>query len=179
MLQTERLDLHRPSLADLPELHALYSDPRVWTHFPSLRHTVIDQTRSMLERWMHDWDTDGLGNWIVRERDRPELVGHCGCAVRDGAWWNLGYRFSPSVHGRGYASEAARAAVEEARRLRPELPVVAYLLEHNEASARVAQKVGLDLRHRAPDTGNPDPDAIRLVFADRPLDDTSLNHVLG
>ena len=52
--------------------------------------------------------------------------------------------------------------------------MVAYLLEHNTASAAVARRVGLELRHRAPDAGNPDPAAIRLVLADRPLDEEQL-----
>jgi RimJ/RimL family protein N-acetyltransferase len=45
--------------------------------------------------------------------------------------------------------------------------VVAYLLEHNHASRRTAERSGLQLRWRGPDAGNPDPDAVRLVHADR------------
>jgi RimJ/RimL family protein N-acetyltransferase len=47
--------------------------------------------------------------------------------------------------------------------------VIAYLVEHNRGSARVAEKLGLELVHRAPDVGNPDPAVMRLVYADRPL----------
>jgi RimJ/RimL family protein N-acetyltransferase len=64
--------------------------------------------------------------------------------------------------------------MEAARAHRPELPIVAYLLEHNTASARVAEKVGLRLVHRGPDAGNPDADAIRLIYADRALDKAAL-----
>lgn len=46
----------------------------------------------------------------------------------------------------------------------PDLPVVAYLLEHNKASERVAQKLRMQLVHRGPDASNPDPAAIRLVM---------------
>jgi hypothetical protein len=38
----------------------------------------------------------------------------------------------------------------------------------------VAEKVGLSLRHSAPDAGNPDPEAVRLVYADRELTDLEL-----
>lgn len=51
----------------------------------------------------------------------------------------------------------------------PDLPVVAYLLEANAASAEVARRLGLELVDRAPDAGIPDPTAVRLVFADREL----------
>ena len=60
-------------------------------------------------------------------------------------------------------------AIDRAREVDPELPVVAYLLEHNHASRRVVDKLGLTLQHRGPDAGNPDPAAVRLVYADREL----------
>lgn len=167
-----RLTLDAPRADDLEDLHRLYSDARTWTHLPSGRFADLATTRSALERWIEDWERDGLGAWVVREQGT--VVGHGGCAVRQHAFWNLGYRFAPEAQGRGLATEVSRAALTAARAARPELPVVAYLLEHNAASAAVARKVGLELRHRAPDAGNPDPAAIRLVFADRPLEEEEL-----
>ncbi|UQN28438.1 GNAT family N-acetyltransferase [Brachybacterium kimchii] len=183
---TERLDLHVPRLSDLPELHALYEDPRVWQHFPQLRHTEERDTRAMLERWIAQWERDGLGTWIVRPRGEDELLGNAGCSLRgavdeaaQGArFWNLGYRFRPESQGQGFAREAAQAAIEAARAAAPEVPVVAFLLEHNEASAALARRLGLVQRHRGPDAGNPDPSAIRLVFSDRELSDEELVETL-
>lgn len=128
----------------------------------------------MLRGWITGWERDGLGQWIVRTRTASAVVGHGGCGVRDVCFWNMGYRFAPAAQGHGYATEVSRAAIRAAREQQPELAVVAYLLEHNLASKRVAEKVGLSLRHRAPDAGNPDPTAIRLIYADRPLDDAEL-----
>lgn len=51
-LTTERLRLDIPTADDLDEMHAIHSDPRVWTHFPTLRHTEPERTRSMLDVWM-------------------------------------------------------------------------------------------------------------------------------
>jgi RimJ/RimL family protein N-acetyltransferase len=82
-------------------------------------------------------------------------------------WWNLYYRFAGSVHGRGYATEMALRAIEAARDVEPARPVVAYLLEHNTASRRTAERLGMRLAWRGPDRPNPDPDAIRLVYVDR------------
>ncbi|MGP9500810.1 GNAT family N-acetyltransferase [Specibacter sp. AOP5-B1-6] len=166
---TEHLVLSRPGTGDVDGLHVICADPRVWTHFPSLRHTDTAQTSAMVEQFMATWDQHGLGPWVARLPGDPAVIGHGGCSVKAGAFWNLGYRLSPEVQGRGLASELSLAAMRQAKQLRPELPVVAYLLEHNAASARVAQKVGLTLVHRGPDAGNPDTNAIRLVYADRPL----------
>jgi uncharacterized protein YdeI (YjbR/CyaY-like superfamily) len=43
---------------------------------------------------------------------------------------------------------------------------------------RVALKLGLERVYRAEDAGNPNPSAIRLVYADRPLRDNQLSVIL-
>lgn len=173
-LSTQLLQLRPPVAADLPELFSLHADPAVWRHLPTSVPTAPTQTAEKLEAWIADWERDGLGTWIVRSAADGALLGHAGCTVRQGCFWNLGYRFSPAAQGRGYATEVSLLAVEAARERRPEVPIVAYLLEPNLASARVAEKVGLRLRHRAPDAGNSDPAAVRLVYADRELSDPEL-----
>lgn len=178
--------LDRPGLHDLDEVFEIYSDPRVWTHFPSGRMVKREEAEAFLLTRIADWEIDGLGTWIVRESEDGPVLGTCGCGVkrmpmadewspdRIEAHWNLGYRFRPEVQGRGYASEISRLAVARAQELKPELSVIAYLLEHNAASQKVAEKIGLSLQHRALDAGNPDPQAMRLVFADRALTGTQL-----
>lgn len=178
-MRTDRLDLAPPQASDAPALYAILGDPRVWTHLPSARHTSLVQTSADVEAWRSDWRRDGLGFWVVRRVGESEVIGYGGCAARADAFWNLGYRFAPASHGQGLATEVALAAIDAARERRPDLPIVAYLLEHNRASARVAERVGLTLRHRAPDAGNPDPTAIRLVYADRALTDPELAATLA
>lgn len=185
---TDRLRLSLPEPDDLDAMFAIYSDPRVWTHFPSLRPTEPERIAAMLGRWADSWRIHGLGSWIVRLRETGEVIGNGGCtmlgaagAVAEGAGgagvgperaarvWNLGYRLSADHHGHGYATEVSRAALAAVAQVAPEVPVIAFLVEHNRASAAVAEKVGLRLVHRAPDVGNPDPAVMRLVYADRAL----------
>lgn len=168
-LRTERLRLDVPGRGDLDGLAEIYRDPRVWTHFPTLRHTSSGQTEAMLDEWIAAWGRDGLGPRIVRGLDDDTVLGHAGCSWRPSGWVNLGYRFAAETHGHGLATEAARVVVVEAVAIWPDAPVVAYLLEHNVASMKVAEKLGMALQHRAPDAGNPDPAAVRLVYADRAL----------
>nr|WP_314141847.1 GNAT family N-acetyltransferase [uncultured Rhodococcus sp.] len=177
--RTSRLDLDEPVATDLDALYAICSDPRSWTHFPSLRHTDPSVTQRMLQGWGEQWHRDGLSTWIVRERGSFTVRGYGGCSKRQNAFWNLGYRLHPDVQGNGYAAEMCEIAVECAHRTRPELPIVAYLLEHNVASARVAERAGLELITRGPDVGNPDADAVRLVYADRSLTADQVDVVLS
>jgi hypothetical protein len=52
--------------------------------------------------------------------------------------------------------------------------VVALLFEHNGASKATAERAGLTLGWRA-GRRHPDSTAVRLIYADRPLDDGRLN----
>lgn len=48
--------------------------------------------------------------------------------------------------------------------------MVALLFEHNGASKATETRAGPGLGWRGPDAGNPDSTAVRLIYADRPLD---------
>ncbi|AEG44629.1 GNAT family N-acetyltransferase [Isoptericola variabilis] len=168
-LTTDRLVLTAVEPSDVDELYALHADPRVWTHFPSGRHTERTQTERDVAAYRADWDRDGVGYWTARQRDDGAFVGVGGVRLRPPGVLNLYYRVDPSHQGLGFATELGRAALDVARRRLPDVPVTAYLLEHNHASRATAERLGLELVWRGPDAGNPDPEAVRLVYADRPL----------
>jgi RimJ/RimL family protein N-acetyltransferase len=171
-VRTGRLRLDAVTDADVDALYRLNSDPAVWWHFPSGRHTERSTTLRLVDRFVEAWARDGLGYWVARCATTGEFLGAGGCMgapsdARSPVVWSLYYRFAPAAHGRGYATELARAAIECARRRRPDLPVIATLLEHNVASRGVAERAGLTLQWTGPDPGN--PDAVRLILADRKL----------
>jgi RimJ/RimL family protein N-acetyltransferase len=165
-VRTIRLDLQAVAMSDLDLIYGLTSDPRVWTHFPSGVHTSREQTEAEMARQVAAWDSGGLADWTARLHDGT-FAGIGGCSINAGAAWNVYYRFVPEVQGRGLATELVQAAQAAARQVRPDLPVTALLLEHNHASRAVAEKSGLQLIWRGPAVGNPDPNAIRLIYADR------------
>ena len=178
VVRTERLELHPPAPGDLDALFAINRDPRVWAHYPSLRPTDPESTRGQIARWREEWAATGLSFWAVREAGGRAVLGYGGCGPR-AAWWNLGYRLSPAVHGRGYAVELAGEAMCRARTVDPGRPIIARLVEHNAASRRVAVKLGMTLAYRALDAGNPDPTAVRLIYTDRTLSAAQLAAVSG
>jgi RimJ/RimL family protein N-acetyltransferase len=178
---TQRLRLTAATLGDLEAMATLHADERVWRHFPTGRHRDVEQTRAFLVERERQWRHDGLGYWVARLREpvgelaAGTVVGIGGCAIPSNVtWWNLYYRLAPDAHGHGLGSELCAAAIRAARRTRPDLPVVAFLLEHNHASKATAERAGLDQVWRGPDTGNPNPGAVRLIYADRSLDEERL-----
>ena len=185
-VRTARLQLDAVVPGDLDEHFALMSDPEVWAHLPSGRHRVPETTAKGIEQTAGHWAADGLGYWTARLRDAlPEaglaagaMVGTGGCARRVGTtWWNLYYRVVRRAWGLGLAAELATAAIDAAHAVDPDRPVVAYLHEHNERSRSRAERSGLQLLWRGPDAGNSDPDAVRLVYADRPLSTELLERI--
>ncbi|TQS43152.1 GNAT family N-acetyltransferase [Cryptosporangium phraense] len=168
VVSTARLALTVPGESDVPDLYELYADPQVWAADPLARHGSVEQTLGMVVRWRSGWAHDGLGMWVARTPG-GELVGIGGCFVRYDVAWNLGYRLRPAFWGRGLAQEIVREAVAAAAELRPDLPMTAYLLEGNLRSQRATERAGLRPVWRGPDAGNPDPRAIRLLYADRDL----------
>ncbi|MGY4859827.1 GNAT family N-acetyltransferase [Cryobacterium sp. AP23] len=171
---TKRLVLTTPVDADIAELFDLHADPRVWKHLPSGRHIERVQTEKLLENYLAGWAENGLDVWVARNRETNLLIGIGGPSLRGERAWNLYYRLAPTAWGQGYAQEIVAAARAATASLGSELPHVALLLEHNEGSRRAAERAGLQLAWRGMDRGNPDPSAIRLVYADRPLSSDEL-----
>jgi len=177
-ITTDRLELSAMTEGDIDLIYSLNSDRRVWAHFPSGVHTSRERTAALVAVQAAAWERDGLGYWTARLLDGT-FAGVGGCSVRDQVAWNVYYRFKPEAQGQGLASELVREACAAAAKVRPDLPITAFLLEHNLASKAVAEKAGLQLAWRGPDTGNPDPAAIRLVYADRELMPDVLAQLLG
>jgi RimJ/RimL family protein N-acetyltransferase len=174
-VRTERLQLDAVTDADLDDMHALSSDPAFWQHDPSGRHTDPVTTAAQLHGFVAAWDRDALGCWAVRLPEDGRFVGVGGATVRSGHVWNLYHRLAPDAQEQGYADELVAAARAAATDVRPELPIVAYLLEDDEPARKVAERAGLQLVWRGPDAGNTDPGAVRLVFADRDLSPDELD----
>ncbi|MFF7635698.1 GNAT family N-acetyltransferase [Kitasatospora sp. NPDC008050] len=141
-VETERLDLRPVHPDDLDALHAINRDPEVWRHQPAGRHAEIAQTRDWIERAVAR-RPEGLSYWTARLRTTGAVVGVGGVQAQGRGHWNLYYRLAPAHWGRGYATELSRAAIDAAHRLRPELPVFAWIHAHNAGSRAVAGRLGL------------------------------------
>ncbi|MFI9269837.1 GNAT family N-acetyltransferase [Kitasatospora sp. NPDC052896] len=139
---TERLELRAVRLDDLDPLHAINSDPDGWRHLPEGRHAEPAVTRDWIERARARW-ADGLSYWVARLRTDGTVVGVGGVQLTGRGYWNLFYRLATAHWGNGYATELSRAALAAAHEHSPEVPVVAWIHQHNAGSRAVAERLGL------------------------------------
>jgi RimJ/RimL family protein N-acetyltransferase len=155
LIRTERLLLRRPRLDDVDGVLEHFSDP-VAMEF--IGEPTSDRAAALaaIERWLARWDADGFGFLAVERRDDGCFLGRVGILVWDTRTWQastlaeagaagqveLGWSFSRAHWGRGYATEAARAArawaFEEARIT----SLISLIHPDNVRSIRVAEKLG-------------------------------------
>ncbi|QRK10932.1 GNAT family N-acetyltransferase [Archangium violaceum] len=147
-IDTERLTLRGHRLENFEEAFALWSDPEV-TRYIGGKPSTREEVWARLLRNVGHWDLMGFGFWVVRERSTGRFVGEVGFADfrRDiepslGDAKEAGWVLSPWSHGKGFATEAVRAALKWAEgRFGPER-VVCIIDPPNEASLKVAHKCG-------------------------------------
>jgi len=143
-LDTPRLSLRELTPDDLADVTRMLNDAEVTRYYPRV-HTVEDSGR-WLRRQLDRYARDGHGLWRVGERSSGAFVGQCGLVAQvvDGnAEIELGYLLTREQWGHGYATEAARAALDWGFRvLRPER-VISLIDPANLASQRVARRLGM------------------------------------
>jgi RimJ/RimL family protein N-acetyltransferase len=155
-IETQRLVLRRYRADDHECVLRLASDPEIfrYSHHGALGS---EESWSMLLRHVGHWAERGWGVFGVEEKETGALVGQAGLSDFrrrlgprfDGAP-EITWSFETSSQRRGYATEAARAALDWYDRAHGPTRTVCLIHEQNAASLRVAEKLGyqeFDRRH--------------------------------
>ncbi len=115
-LDTDRLRLRAYRREDFPALVAMWGDPLVMRHVLG-RASTEEETWARLLRYAGLWPLLGYGYWAVEERRTGRFVGDVGFADfrRDmtpsfGSAPEAGWVLGAWAHGKGFATEAVRAA---------------------------------------------------------------------
>ncbi|WP_326565712.1 GNAT family N-acetyltransferase [Amycolatopsis rhabdoformis] len=142
-IRTARLVLRPFTEADRAAVVAIQTDPATNLFHPSPPDDSAGQI--LFDSWLAHWTEHGYGYCAVREHGHSSVLGLTGVRLRlfrGARVLNLAYRFAPAAWGRGYAAEAAGAAVEWAERELPEIPVVISVNVTNGPSLRVVERLG-------------------------------------
>ena len=161
VLETERLRLRAQRLEDFPAVAAMWADERVTRHTTG-RALAEEETWSRFLRGLGHWALLGFGYWGVEEKSSGQYIGEMGFAdlhrdiqpsVR--GLPEMGWIFAPQVHGRGYATEAVRAALTWGKSHFHSMQPVCIISPGNVASILVAEKCGFRELQRTTYRGDP------------------------
>ena len=146
-IQTQRLLLRPMEITDIDPLLRIFTDPLVITSFgipPFERY----QMKQWVQRNLSHQDEFGYGLFSVILKCNSLLIGDCGLERRDidgEMVTELGYDFLSDYWHKGLATEAARA-VRDYAFMKLRLPgLVSLIRVGNDASKRVAERVGMTL----------------------------------
>jgi RimJ/RimL family protein N-acetyltransferase len=144
---TERLTLRRFAADDVDELTAVFAKPEVW-EFPFGRAFTRDETAAFLTAQIDQYESCGVACWLATERATARVVGYVGISVPTFhpeilPTVEVGWRLDPDVWGRGYATEGARASLEQAFGPLGLDRVCSLPQAENTASVRVAERLGM------------------------------------
>lgn len=147
ILETERLVLRGHRVDDLDATAAMWGDPKVVRHIGGKPFTRTECWTRLL-RYVGHWALLGYGYWVITERSSGKFIGEGGLAdfKRDLhpplTAPEVGWALIPSAHGRGYATEAVTRILQWSETVLGAERTVCLIDPGNEASFRVAQKVG-------------------------------------
>jgi RimJ/RimL family protein N-acetyltransferase len=148
VLVTERLRLRGHRLSDFSRCAAMWADAGVARYIGGKPLTEEESWTKFL-RYVGHWALLGFGYWAVEEKATGDFVGEIGFAdyKRDlepslKGVPEIGWALASRVHGRGYATEAVRAAVAWGDAHFSPARTACIISPENVASVRVAVKCG-------------------------------------
>ena len=146
-IETPRLILRAMQQADFDELLGIFTDPKVMASFGGELFS-----REQMQRWLHrnlDHQTQyGYGLHSVILKKNGALIGDCGLEVMqvNGVTVaELGYDFRSDSWHHGYATEAAIAVRDYAFGTLGLTQLISLIRIGNDASRRLAERVGMHL----------------------------------
>ncbi|MEV6164129.1 GNAT family N-acetyltransferase [Streptomyces sp. NPDC052052] len=162
MIESQRLFMRPLRVSDVDAFVELHTDPQVNRFVGSFsRH----QARERLTAIERQWAERGHGLCAIELKSSGEFVGRSGLQ-----YWEqfdeveLGWTLRTDHWGRGYATEAARACLEWGFATLDARYFTALIRPGNEASVRVAERLGFAPRREDHLQGNP----VTVYAVDRP-----------
>jgi RimJ/RimL family protein N-acetyltransferase len=145
-ITTPRLRLRLWRSEDATPYAAMNADPRMREHFPGVLTRA--ESDASVERIRAHFATHGFGLWAVEERGAAGFIGFTGlmCPSVDlpcGKCVEIGWRIAFEHWGKGYATEAARAALQVGFEKVGLDEIVSFTVAGNAGSRRVMEKIGM------------------------------------
>ena len=148
VLETERLRLRGHRMGDLDACATMWADPAV-IRYTTRKPLTEEESWTRLLRYVGHWALMGFGYWVAEEKATGKFVGEIGFAdykrdiepsLKDLP--EIGWVLASEAHGKGYGTEAVRAAVAWGDANFGVARTACLIDPENLASIRVAEKCG-------------------------------------
>jgi [ribosomal protein S5]-alanine N-acetyltransferase len=153
-VETERLVLRRPTLADVPALFEFLG------HATAMQYTHLDasvrECRRRIAAHERRRRRDGYAPWTVVTRAEGRIIGWgglCNDPFQPGWGVEVGYFLHPAAWGFGYATELMNACTDLADHALELCEVRALARPENVRSLRVLEKAGFRVVKFVPEMG--------------------------
>jgi RimJ/RimL family protein N-acetyltransferase len=146
VLATARLRLRPWRESDLEPFAAMNADPRVMEHFPAL--LAREESDALAGRIIARMQAQGWGLWAVEVAGGEPFIGFTGLAIPSfeahfTPCTEVGWRLKRDAWGHGYATEAARAALDFGFGELGLAEIVSFTAVANTRSAAVMERLGM------------------------------------
>jgi len=172
-VETARLVLRRPQQGDLDAYAELFADQEVVRYTSGVTKSRAE-TELAIERMIRHWDDHGVGLFSLVRKEDERVLGRVGFLLWDTESWQhamlrrprgkteteIGWTLARAHWGHGYATEGATAARDWALRELGLRRLISLIQRGNDASVRVARKLGETLERE--DLPGPFPAATDL-----------------
>ncbi len=154
-IETARLILRQPVPRDVDAAVAFYVSERA--QYSGGNVPMSHAFRNFASILGH-WQIRGFGLWAITTRDSDAILGLAGPYYPHG--WpetEIGYVLFDGAEGHGFATEAARATITDARSRLGWGEIVHYISPENARSIAVAERLGATLDPQAATPGHGKP----------------------
>lgn len=136
-METKRLLLRKFNENDWLDLYEYLSDEDVVKFEPYDIFTVDACKQEAIRRSNDD------SFWVVCVKDINKMIGNIYLSKQDFDTWELGYVFNAKFHGKGYATEAAKALIENVFKENNARRIIAMCNPLNVPSWKLLERLGL------------------------------------
>ena len=148
-LTTDRLILRRWRAGDLAPYANICGDPDVMKFIARGAVIAPKQTGEEIQKMEATWQARGFGTFAVESREAGDLLGSVGFSWHDflpivSPCFEIGWRLAKGTWNKGYATEAAQAALDHGFESLGLSQVHCFCQTENLASQRIAAKIGMD-----------------------------------
>ncbi|PTX43513.1 ribosomal-protein-alanine N-acetyltransferase [Christiangramia gaetbulicola] len=165
LLQTQRLILREPQIADWPVVSHLRTDSYINRFVKRSSAETEEKAKEFIENALANMAKDELVNWFICLKEDPKMIGSI-------CLWNIsadrktaeiGYDLDAPFWGKGIMDEAMQAVINYGFDILKLDNIEAYTSYGNSASLGLLRKNGFKLNKEKTDADNPDNRIFELI----------------